>query len=66
LLKYILTTKFRQRQPGSDDGSQSIYGGSDALPQRLPWQVYLNGPFGCGGTLVSMKVSKYLKALQEF
>jgi len=32
-----------------------IYGGEDALPQRLPWQVQLVGPYLCGGTLVSMK-----------
>jgi len=36
----------------------NIYGGSDALPQRLPWQIHLYGPYGCGGTLVSMKVIK--------
>lgn len=41
--------------PGDSSNGLDIYGGSDALPQRLPWQIYLRGPYGCGGTLVSLK-----------
>ena len=33
-----------------------IYGGNEANPKNLPWQVLLRGPAGCGGTLVSMTV----------
>jgi len=32
-----------------------IYGGTTVLPQRAPWQVRLQGKFGCGGTLVSLR-----------
>ena len=33
-----------------------IINGEVAKARMLPWQVRLDGPFLCGGTLVSMKV----------
>jgi len=31
--------------------------GKDTDEKMLPWQIKLEGPAGCGGTLVSMRVT---------
>jgi len=40
----------------SDYGNMTtyIYGGNNVKSKRAPWQVKLDGPAGCGGTLVSL------------